>query len=150
MAALADLDAVIERYHAAIGDFIQGRAEGFETLYSRGDDATLANPFGPPARGWSQISRTLAGAAANYRDGEVRGVETVVRVVTAELAYTVEMERFTARVGGSEEARPVTLRVTTVFRPEDGAWRIVHRHADPIAAPRGADSVVETSRARRS
>ena len=147
MAAFADLDAVIERYHAAIGDFIQGRAEGFETLYSRGDDATLANPFGPPARGWSQISRTLAVTVVG---GEVRGVETVARVVTAELAYTVEMERFTARVGGSEEARPVTLRVTTVFRPEDGAWRIVHRHADPIAAPRGADSVVETSRARRS
>jgi len=30
-----------------------------------------------------------------------------------------------------------------VVRPEEGGWRIVHRHADPITAPRGADSVVQ-------
>jgi hypothetical protein len=26
---------------------------------------------------------------------------------------------------------PLTLRVTHVYRREDGEWRIVHRHADP-------------------
>src|ERR671919_445037 len=29
-------------------------------------------------------------------------------------------------------AKPDTLRVTTVFRCEDGEWKVVHRHADPL------------------
>jgi hypothetical protein len=34
--------------------------------------------------------------------------------------------------------------VTTVFRRDDGAWKVVLRHADPIIAPRPPDSVFQT------
>ena len=34
------------------------------------------------------------------------------------------------------------VRVTTVFRREDGAWKVTHRHADPITGPRPAKSVI--------
>lgn len=82
-------------------------------------------------------------AAENYRDGEVVGFESVSTVITAELAYTVEIESYRARVGGAEDLSPVSIRVTTVFRREDGVWKLVHRHADPITAPRGPESVVQ-------
>jgi ketosteroid isomerase-like protein len=143
MSSPDDLDAVIERHHEALVEIARGNADGFKALYSRADEATLANPFGPPARGWAQIERTLEAAAGHYEDGELRAVEQVAKMMTPELAYTVELERFTARVAGAPEPGPVTLRVTTVFRPEDGAWRIVHRHADPIAVPQTPESVLE-------
>jgi ketosteroid isomerase-like protein len=82
-------------------------------------------------------------AAEKYRDGEVVGFENVSTVVTADLAYIVEIESYRARVGGAEEIAPVAVRVTTVFRREDGAWRVVHRHADPITTSRPPDSVVQ-------
>jgi len=28
-----------------------------------------------------------------------------------------------------------SLRITLVFRREDGEWRLVHRHADPLTRP---------------
>jgi ketosteroid isomerase-like protein len=59
-------------------------------------------------------------------------------------AYTVEIERYRARVGGVAESVPVSVRVTTDFRREDGDWKVVHRHADPITAPRQAESVIAT------
>jgi ketosteroid isomerase-like protein len=62
---------------------------------------------------------------------------------TPGLAYVVEMEHFEAKMGGSQDMTPVTLRVTTVLRPESGTWKIVHRHADPITTARPAESVIQ-------
>jgi ketosteroid isomerase-like protein len=39
---------------------------------------------------------------------------------------------------------PVSVRVTSVFRREDGEWKLLHRHADPITAPRPPESVIRT------
>ena len=69
--------------------------------------------------------------------------ENVSTVITAELAYTVEIESYRARVGGGEEITPVAVRVTTVFRREDAVWKVVHRHADPITSARPAESVIQ-------
>jgi ketosteroid isomerase-like protein len=137
-------DLPLEEYHRAGFEITNGNPEVYKTLYSRRDDVTLANPFGPPARGWTEVSATLDRAARNYRDGEVVGFENVSTVVTTDLAYTVEIESYRARVGGAEEMAPVVVRVTTAFRREDDFWKVVHRHADPITAPRPPESVVQT------
>ena len=136
-------DLPLEEYHRAGLDLTNGNPEVYKSLYSRRDDVTLANPFGPPACGWSEVSATLDRAAENYKDGEVVGFESVSTVITPDLAYTVEIESYRARVGGAEEIAPVAVRVTTVFRREDGIWKVVHRHADPITAPRSPESVLQ-------
>jgi ketosteroid isomerase-like protein len=133
----------LEEYHRAGLEITNGNPAVYKSLYSRRDDVTLANPFGPPAHGWTEVSATLDGAAENYRDGEAVGFENISTVLTPDLAYTVEIERYRARVGGVKELTPVSVRVTTVFRREGGAWKVVHRHADPITTPRPAKSVVQ-------
>lgn len=137
-------DLPLEEYRRAGLEITNGNPEVYKSLYSRRDDVTLANPFGPTARGWKEVSSTLDGAAEHYRDGEVVGSENVSTVMNADLAYTVEVESYRAKVGGAEEPSPVSVRVTTVFRREDGVWKVVHRHADPITSPRPAQSVIQT------
>jgi ketosteroid isomerase-like protein len=139
-----DLDAVLGEYHRALDAFVRGDSSPVKPLYSRGDDATLANPFGPARRGWGEVEQTLDRAAANYRDGRALGFDEVSRLVTPELAYLVEVEHYEAKVGGSAETTAVSLRCTTIFRREADGWTIVHRHADPITAARPAESVVGT------
>ncbi|MDP9232588.1 MAG: nuclear transport factor 2 family protein [Actinomycetota bacterium] len=135
-------DLPLDEYHRAGLEITNGNPEVYKSLYSRRDDVTLANPFGPPIRGWSNVSATLDRAAENYRDGEVVGFENVSTVMASDLAYTVEIESYRARVGGAEEMTPVSVRVTSVFRSEDGVWKLLHRHADPITAPRPPESVI--------
>ena len=74
-------------------------------------------------------------AAASRRDGEAIGFEVVEKYVTPELAYVVEVERLKGKFGGGEDIIPYDLRVTMIFRPEDGVWKVVHRHADQITTP---------------
>jgi ketosteroid isomerase-like protein len=103
---------------------------------------TLGNPFGPFARGRQKVVETAAGAARRYRDGEIVGFDLIAKYVTDDLACVVEVERFRAKVGGSDDLVTIGLRVTSIFRPEDGTWKLVHRHADPITTPQSAESII--------
>jgi ketosteroid isomerase-like protein len=141
----AELEQVIERYHEALDAFMKGNHGPAAELFSEREDVTLGNPFGPFARGREQVVDTMRMAASFYRDGHAAGFESVSRHVVDELACLVEVEHLVSRVGGRDEPAPVDLRVTTVFRREDGEWKIVHRHADPITTVRPADSVLATS-----
>jgi ketosteroid isomerase-like protein len=143
VSASADLDMVVEESHRAVGEFAKGNPEPLKLLFSRREDATLANPFGPPVRGFDQAAATMDRAASFYRDGEVVGFERVAMNVTPELAYIVEIEKFQAKMGGSDKVTPVSLRVTSIYRPEEGTWKIVHRHADAITTAQAPESVIQ-------
>jgi ketosteroid isomerase-like protein len=143
MAGVDDLDEVVEQYHLALGEFVKGNPEPLKMMYSHREEITLANPFGPPASGWEQVAQTLERAASHYRDGEVLGFENVAKYVTPELAYIVELERYQAKVGGRWGLIPVAVRVTSIFGPEEGTWKVVHRHADPITTAQPAESVIQ-------
>ena len=138
-----DFDEVVEQSHLALSEFANGNPETLKNMYSHREDVSLANPFGPAVRGWKQAAETMDRAASNYRDGEAIGFEGVAKNVTSDLAYIVEVERYRARVGGSADKVELALRVTSIFRPEDGTWKLVHRHADPITGARPAESVVQ-------
>ncbi len=110
-----ELEQALEHYHAAADEFAKGNPEPVKAVYSRRDDVTLANPFGPAVRGWNQVSEALDYASSRFRDGEG--------------------ERWKAKVAGRKDVSPFELRVTSTFRREDDTWKLVHRHADPITTP---------------
>jgi ketosteroid isomerase-like protein len=135
-------DLPMEEYRRAGLEITRGNPDVYKSLWSRRDDVRLANPFGPPVRGWDEVSGRLDLAASNYRDGQEYEFENISTVITPELAYTVEIERIRTR-GGSGELTPIAIRATTIFRREDGTWKVTHRHGDPITSMRPAESVLQ-------
>ena len=144
MPTVDDVDRLIEQYQLGLEEFVKGNPEAVKKLFSHRDDVTLANPLvGLPARGWEQVAKTLEHASSQFTDGENLGFETVAKHVSAEFAYVLLIERDKVKVGESEDIAPSALRVTMIFRPEDGTWKVVHRHADPITTPQPAESVIQ-------
>ncbi len=143
MAAVDEVDELIEQYQLALDEFMKGNPKPVQNLFSHRDDASLANPYNPPVRGWERIAEVTEHAASLRRDGEATGFEIVSKYATPELAYVVQIERLKAKVGGREDITPYSLRSTMIFRPEDGTWKVVHRHADPITTPQLAESVIQ-------
>jgi ketosteroid isomerase-like protein len=138
-----DVDRLIERYHSALGEFVKGDPKPVQALFSHREDVSLANPHGPPVRGWDEVAKAIEHAASSRRDGRATGSEIVAKNVTAEMAYVVQIEHLEAKVGERDDITPYSLRATMIFRPEDGTWKVVHRHADPITTPRPAESVIQ-------
>src|ERR687897_217711 len=106
MAAVDDVDELIEQYHLGIDAFLKGNPKPVGKLHSRRDDVTLANPYGPPVRGWDEVAKAEEHAASGRRDGKSMCFEIVSKYVTAELAYVVQLEPLEAKVGGREDITP--------------------------------------------
>jgi ketosteroid isomerase-like protein len=114
-------------------------------LWSHRDPVTL---FGAvlSSSGWEQLSADFATVASWFSDSEDYDVDVVAAGASGDLAYMVGYEHNKVKVNG--EPRTYTLRVTHVYRREDGQWKIMHRHADappadsagsPLAAAPDAD-----------
>jgi ketosteroid isomerase-like protein len=88
-----------------------------------------------------QAFRWLASRFSNCTDYRF---ELVAAGASGDLAYTLGYEHITFSMDGGPVA-PITLRVTHVYRREDGEWKIVHRHADvpPTGQPLRADASTE-------
>jgi ketosteroid isomerase-like protein len=80
-------------------------------------------------------------AASSRRDGKFVGSEIIAKYVIPELAYVLEVERLEAKVHGGEDLTPYALRVTMIFRPGEGVWKVIHRHADQITIAQPAEAV---------
>src|SRR5918995_7160066 len=122
MAAVDDVDELIEQYYRAQGEFLKGNPETVKDIFSQRDDVTLANPYGPPVRGFDEIAKSIEHVASLRREGEFVEWQILAKYVSAELAYVVQLERAKAKVGSREDITPIATRATMIFRPEDGTW----------------------------
>jgi ketosteroid isomerase-like protein len=134
-ASANDLQQTIAQYHLAENQFQKGNPQPYKDLCSHADDVTIFGGFGGFEKGWAQqVEKRYDWASARFSsdNDQHQQIETISLVETAQMAYSVEIERSQARVGNSGEVRPLALRVTTIFRLESGEWKLVHRHADPL------------------
>ncbi len=106
-----------------------GDAGPRSTIWSHTDPVTL---FGAAVTksGWGDIGPTLDWLASRFSNCESFEYEVIAADASDDLAYVVGIEHTTASIGGVPPV-PYSLRVTTIFRREDGEWKVVHRHGDP-------------------
>jgi ketosteroid isomerase-like protein len=114
-------------------------------MWSSNDPVTLIGAAGAAGTGsgWERVSGLFRWIASRFSDCREYEFELLAAEVSGDLAYTVGFERATMSMDGGP-ARPNVIRVTHVYRREDGQWKIVHRHgtlaetsappADPSAA----------------
>jgi ketosteroid isomerase-like protein len=99
-------------------------------LWSRQEPVTLFGAgTGECKTGWDELSRIFNWVASTFSEVSDFRFDVEVADVSGDLAYAIGYERFNGSIGGRPVA-PVTVRVTHVYRHEDGEWKIVHRHGD--------------------
>lgn len=141
--ASTQFEDLLAEARRALDLITKGDPDGYKALYSKREDITLGNPFGGFGRGMAAVYEQLERAASHYRDGETTAFETVSQFVGSDIAYTVEIERFRAKVGDDDEVSELALRVTCIYRREPEGWKLVHRHGDPRVDRQAPESVIQ-------
>ena len=125
------LAATMPRYEQAEIAIHNGDAAPRTTTWSHNEPVTV---FGAArsATGWDEIQRLFSGLGSIFSNCTSFENEVVAAGVSGDLAYIVGFEHTTASLNGAPP-QPYVLRVTTVFRREEGDWKVVHRHGDPAS-----------------
>ena len=115
-----EFDQLVEQYHLVLAEFAKGNPKPIIALVSHGNDVSLAGGFGGFTHGYDQVAKNIEFAATQFKEGLIT-FENLAKVVTLDLGYIVEIERYKSKLGGSEDVTLDVLRVTSIFRRENGA-----------------------------
>jgi ketosteroid isomerase-like protein len=112
---------------------IQGNPDPRIAMWSQRDPVSLFSAGGECLTGWQAIGAFFRELAARFSKGSGFTFDVDVAEVSGDFAYTVGFERYSVSIAGGP-AKERAIRVTHVYRREDGEWRIVHRHGDAEVA----------------
>ncbi len=124
-----DAAEFVEQCHRALRLHTSGNPRPYLELWSDADDVSLMGGVGGHQVGLEQVTQLLT-AAAKTLNYETWDAENLVTGFDETLGFTVELERLTRHVDG--ELEEMSLRATTIYRREDGEWRVIHRHGDGL------------------
>ncbi|HTJ81747.1 MAG TPA: nuclear transport factor 2 family protein [Polyangiaceae bacterium] len=124
------VQASVLRFYDAIDQMAQGKGlDAMSDAWHHTEHVTGGHPSGGWAHGWDEVWATwkvFASFGAPGRGGSK--VEDVTVHVFGDVAYSTCSYVAPAEFGGE------TLSCTNVLHRVDGAWKIIHHHADKSLA----------------
>jgi ketosteroid isomerase-like protein len=118
---------------AASQAYIQGDPEPLSRIVARSSPATFFPPTGGGTHGTEEVASRYTRDAAAFEPGSALSFDILQMACSGGIGYWTGYMRGHVCMRGKPDPIPMSLRVTEVFRREGGAWRMVHRHADPLA-----------------
>jgi hypothetical protein len=125
----ADFRAFLTTFEAGLDRFVNGDPTIWKQNLSRRNGTSIMGGWGGYEIG-GEVEARYDWAVEQFRDSGARMKVEYLTTVGADLAYTVSIEQSQVRIGEGEKPVAIALRVTHLFGKEDGAWKLVHRHAD--------------------
>src|SRR5512133_1258074 len=130
MSELDDFVAKAVTLHVtALNAAHNGDPKPYVEEWSRRDPLTLFGARDSVTGDWEALSQFIRALVSRFSSGTPGNFEVVAAEVCSDLAYIVGFERSTVSVDGGPVESAI-IRVTHIYRREDGDWRLVHRHAD--------------------
>jgi ketosteroid isomerase-like protein len=129
-----DFEQFMKRRDEVARSYISGVAAPLGEIVARQSPATFFGPQGGYCQGAEEVWARYERDSTNF-EGAGEGIIDILHLAARDgLAYWVGFQRATARLRGRPDPVSLNLRVTEVFRREDGYWKLIHRHADPLMA----------------
>lgn len=106
-----------------------GDASLRRALWSRNEPVSVLGAW-RNANGQQELDQLFTSLGKSFSDCRSFELELLAYDVMGDMAYTAGLEHTSASVDG--KPRTYTLRVTQMYRREEGEWRVAHRHGDTV------------------
>lgn len=129
-----DFEAFMKERAEAARAYVSGDPAPLGRLVTHVSPATFFSPKGDYRQGAADVAATYEHDAASFAPGSDNSFEILHMAANDGIGYWVGFQRATANMQGSDKAVPFNLRITEIFRREGDEWKLIHRHADPLAS----------------
>ncbi len=121
------VSAAFDNFYVALNLMFKGEGQAMKDAWSHADDITYMGPAGNYLVGWTQIEGEWDTQTAAKLGGKVTP-QNINMIVVGDMALANCIEAGENVVDGKTET--VSLRSSTVFRKESGAWKIIGHQTD--------------------
>jgi ketosteroid isomerase-like protein len=124
-------DFMDQRKEAALA-YVRGDSDPVDRMSDGAGPATFFGPDGSIVTGGPAMRKSFKEGASHFLPDSTSELEILDCGNDGDLGFWTGIQHATIKVKGKDEPVPYELRITEVFRREHGAWKLVHRHADPL------------------
>ena len=125
----------LKRREAASTDFERGDAGLLSGMVARISPSSFFPPQGGYRKGPNEVAAAYRRIAARTHPLRVSSSFEVFQMAADGcVAYWTGLQHTTVQLHSTDQPLPFDLRVTEVFQLENDEWKLVHRHADELAA----------------
>ena len=121
----------VDQWFVALNAMLNGDPTPFADLYSHAEDVAYLSAEGTYRVGWQATYDDWKRQAEKARGGKVEGAD--IHVILGGDMAAAQYRSHGAVTGPDGQTTEVALRETSVFRKEDGQWKMVSHHADDFS-----------------
>ena len=123
--------ATMQFYSALEGKYKEN-PEILSQMWSQGEDVTYMGVNGGYEVGWVEAYSQLQAQSSKYPSIKVQPTDLVVTVGPVLAVVHNYVEGVTGDAESAKGTNNIKLRATTVFRKENGKWKIIGHHVDDL------------------
>ena len=127
MTAENDIRAASTRFYAALNRMAAGDAAPMHDAWVKPFEVSAQHPIGGRDEGYDAVIASFTKVAEIAGGGTIRLLDQRIDA-GSDMAVETGIEAGTLVIAGHEAQ--LHHRVTNVYRKVDGAWKLVHHHAD--------------------
>lgn len=132
---MSDFNDFMNQRLEASTAFVSGDSKSLDAIAVHSDPATIFPPPGVCVEGFAAVNAGNEKGARGFAPGSENRFDVMHSGSSGDLAYWTGVQRSVVHMADGSDPVPMDLRVTELFRKEQGAWKLFHRHADPLKQP---------------
>ena len=125
-----DFEQFFEERQKAASAYVTGDGSSVDALVPHDGKASFHSPGGDSVTGAKAVAARYRKDAKAFKPTGKSRFEVLQKVSDGELAFWTGYQIAKAQIGDMPRPVDMRIRLTEVFRKIDGAWKMIHRHAD--------------------
>lgn len=127
MSNVEEVREASKKFYEGLNRMANGEKDTLAAAWAQNDSVTTMHPIGGREVGWKEVENSFNQVAGVASEGKVELKDQLIQVL-GDVAYEVGIEKPQFKIAGMEVKGE--LRVTNIYRKENGSWKMVHHHTD--------------------